>query len=119
MMNAQIKQQAEVCIEQLGRGTLTEEGLRRIIELAEAVPKRQDLLYLQATTTSVTSEVVGMRTVQDGEISDGPMDSDDWPYQTVLEAIRDGWRVIKFPEQAVMLDGTRTYGLGFEFILER
>ena len=118
-MNAQIKQQAELCIEQLGRGTLTEEGLRRIIELAETVPKRQDLLYLQARTASPTSEIVGMRIIQDGEISDGPLDPEDWPYQTVLEAICDGWRVIRFPEQAVMLDDSRAYGLGFEFILER
>ena len=32
----------------------------------------QDILYLQATTTSPTSEVVGMRIIENGEISDGP-----------------------------------------------
>ena len=83
-MNAQIKRQAELCIEQLGQGTLTEEGLRRIIELAEAGPKTQDLLYLQASTASLTAEVVGMRILQDGEVSDGPANPDDWPYQTLL-----------------------------------
>ena len=118
-MNAQIKQQAELCIEQLRAGTLTEEGLGRIIELAETARRRQDLLYLQANRTSPVSPVVGMRIIEDGEISDGPADPDDWPYGNVLEAIRDGWRVIKFPEQALMLDESRTYGLGAEFVLER
>jgi hypothetical protein len=118
-MNAQIKQQVELCIEQLKAGTLMEEGLGRIIELAETARRPQDLLYLQANRSSLISPVVGMRIIEDGEISDGPADPDDWPYGTVLEAIRDGWRVIKFPEQALMLDESRTYGLGAEFVLER
>ena len=79
----------------------------------------QDLLFLNATTASPVSEVLAMRIVENGEISDGPEDPADWPYQTVLEAIRDGWRVIKFPESALMMDESRTYGLDFEFILER
>ena len=40
-------------------------------------------------------------------------------FQAMLDAIRDGWRVIKFTEMALMLDESRTYGLGFDFILER
>ena len=60
-----------------------------------------------------------MRIVTNGIISDGPENPDDWPYQSVLEAVRDGWRIIKFPELALMMDESRTYGLGFEFILER
>jgi hypothetical protein len=118
-MNARIKKQAEHCIEQLKAGTLTEESLAHIVELAESGLKQQDLLYLQTNRTSPISPVVGMRIVEDGEISDGPADPEDWPYGTVLEAIRDGWRIIKFPEQALMLDETRTYGLGAEFVLER
>lgn len=79
----------------------------------------QDLLYLNTKTTGPTSEVLAMRIIESGEISDGPEDPDNWPYQSVLEAIRDGWRVVKFPELALMMDETRTYSLGFEFILER
>ena len=118
-MSAQIKKQADFCIEQLKAGTLTEESLTRIVELAEAGGQRQDLLYLQTNRTSPVSPVVGMRIIEDGAISDGPDDPDDWPYETVLEAIRDGWSVIKFPEQALMMDESRTYGLGAEFVLER
>ena len=31
----------------------------------------------------------------------------------------DGWRIVKFPELAILLDDRRTYGLGCEFILEK
>ena len=113
-MGSKIEERVERCVEELRTGTLTEVSLRRIAE-----PGMQDILYLQASSTSPTSEVVGMRTIENGEISDGPHDPNDWPYQTVLDAIRDGWRVIKFPEMALMLDDSRTFGLGFEFILER
>ena len=93
---------------------------RRISEIVDdAGVDRQDVLYLQTRTSSPVSEVLGMRLIDKGEISDGPSDPDEWPYATVLDAIRDGWRIIKFPEMALMLDEKRTYGLGYECILER
>lgn len=45
--------------------------------------------------------------------------SDNLPYENVLEAVRDGWRIIKFPELALLVDERRTIGLGCEFVLER
>ena len=118
-MGSTIKNQVETCIDELKRGTLTENGLRRIAEIADEVRAMQDILYLHAAANSPISEVLAMRIVESGEISDGPENPADWPYQTVLEAIRDGWSVVKFPELALMMDESRTYSLGFEFILER
>ena len=86
---------------------------------ADEARAMQDILYLHAAANSPISEVLAMRIVESGEISDGPENPADWPYQSVLEAIRDGWRVVKFPELALMMDESRTYSLGFEFILER
>ncbi len=118
-----IRQQLEQSIDELKRGTLTEERLQQILEqLDDGESKRQDLLYLQATTDSVGGwghSVVGMSIVEAGVMSDGPPDPEDWPYKTVLEAMQDGWRVIKFPEMALLLDEERSVGLGCEFILER
>ena len=115
-----IRLQVERCIDELGQGRLTEQGLHRVTEVLDrAKPRLQQLLYLQADASSLGSSVVGMRIVENGEMSDGPSDPDDWPYQTVLDAVRDGWRIIKFPEMALMLDEERAYGLGCEFILER
>tara|TARA_Y100000310_G_scaffold213791_1_gene214781 strand:- start:18 stop:386 length:369 start_codon:yes stop_codon:yes gene_type:complete len=110
----------EDCIEAFRQGKLTEENLRQVLEeLSESEPKYQDLLYLQTGSTSLNSGVHGMSIVHNGEISDGPTDPDDWPYKTPLQAIRDGWRVIQFPDMALIMDESKTYGLGCEFILER
>ena len=118
-MSSTLEHQVERCVAELKEGTLTERSLRRIAEEAGDGAAVQDILYLQTTVNSPTSDILAMRIVEDGEISDGPEDPADWPYQTVLEAIRNGWRVVKFPELALMMDESRTYGLGFEFILER
>ena len=118
-MKIQIKQQLEACIEALRRGELTEARLREVIETLDATPNCQDLLYLQAGGTSPASGVHGMLIVQDGQISEGPPNPEDWPYKTVLDAVRDGWRIIQFPNLALLMDESRTYGLGCEFILEK
>ena len=119
-MREKVKQEIERCVEKLGKGRLTESDLRQLSEMVDdSPPERQDLLYLQINSSSLNAPVIGMRIVESGVSSDGPDDPDDWPYQSVLEATRDGWRVIKFPEMALMLDETRQYGLGCEFILER
>lgn len=119
-MRTSIRRQIEQCIEELRQGALKEEHLQNILEAIDSAPmKRQDLLYLQASGTSVGAGVLGMALVKNGEIKPVPDDPDKWPYKTVLDAIRDGWRVIQFPNQALLLDESRTYGLGCEFILER
>ena len=108
------------CLEQFRDGALTEEKLRNFLEeLARGGRQRQDLLYLQTQGSSLAAPVHGMALVRDGEILEGPPEVEDWPYRSPLEAIRDGWRVIQFPNMALMLDESRTYGLGCEFILER
>ena len=110
----------EACLEEFRRGTLTEEELARTLQqLAGGRSKRQDLLYLQTQGSSLGSAVHGMALVREGEIHEGPARVEDWPYQSPLEAICDGWRVIQFPNMALMMDESRTYGLGCEFILER
>ena len=115
-----IRAEIQQCITDLGNGVLTVERLERLSRaIDEAGKTRQDLLFLHAVTSSPASQVIGMRIIEDGEMSDGPDDPDDWPYRTVLEAVRDGWRIIKLPELALAMDDSRTYGLGYEFVLER
>ena len=108
------------CLEELRNGELTETKLKNTLQqLAQGGSKRQDLLYLQTQGSSLGAAVHGMALVQDGEILEGPPNVEEWPYRSPLEAIRDGWRVIQFPNMALMVDESRTYGLGCEFILER
>jgi hypothetical protein len=106
-------------IEQFRRGELTEAALRQALEGRATAAKRQDLLYLDSSSTALTSSILGMNWVRDGELVEWPGAPGEWPYSSVLAAIRDGWRVIKFPELALMLDEERTVSLGCQFILEK
>lgn len=117
---SQVKEQLEQCLDKFRAGTLTEGDLQQALENMDAAAKPQRLLYLQATNTSVTSSVEGMSIVDGDGVHNGPDEPDDWPYQTVHEAMLDGWRIVKFPEMTLMLVGeNETYGLGCEFILEK
>src|SRR5258708_18484365 len=109
----------EQVVEDFKQGRLTEAGLRQALERPGAAARHQDLLYLQASNSSVIASTVGMSMVCAGEVIEGPAAPENWPYQSVLAAIRDGWRVIKFPELALLLVGDETTGLGCEFILEK
>ena len=110
-------QQLESCIEKLPQGVLTEVCLRTVIETLRAGDSgQQDLLYLQCSQTSVASQVIGISLVQNGQIVE-QHPADPWPYETVLDAMQDGWRVIQFPN--LMPDEDRPTGLGCEFILEK
>ena len=115
----QVKEQLEQCLENFRAGTLTEQDLQQVLANITAA-KPQRLLYLQAANTSVTSTVEGMSIVDGDGVHNGPDDPEDWPYQTVHEAMLDGWRIVKFPEMTLMLVGeNETYGLGCEFVLEK
>ena len=118
-MGKDAMQLLEECIKSLKDGSLTEEGLRKLgAAIAAKARKRQSLLYLQTDTTAVTSQVIGMLMVKDGAVYDGPFDSSDWPFKTVLEAIDAGWRIIRFPAQLPVGD-THDGHLTCEFILEK
>ena len=119
MSREAIAARLDLALAELRAGTLQESTLAAIRDEVAASPATQNLLYLQASGTDLNSEVIGMRIVLDGEVSDGPDDPDDWPYQTVLEAVRDGWRIIDFPNLALLLDESRTYAYGAEFVLEK
>ena len=79
----------------------------------------QRLLYLQTQTTAVDSDVIGMSTVEEGAIRLPPDDPEEWPYSNVLEAMKDGWRIVKFPELALLYHDPFNSTLGCEFILEK
>jgi hypothetical protein len=103
-------------------GTLSEDQLRQsIAQLTDNTkPRRQNILYLQTQNTSPAGQVMGMTLIENGALAEGPSNPDDWPYQNVLDAINDGWRIISFPNMALLaVDEKEFYGLGFEFILER
>ena len=108
----------ENCIARLREGTLSEENLEAVSEALRSREATQSLLYLQTATSSVTSKVIGMTMLVDGVVDDGPSAYEDWPYKTVVEAIADDWRVIRFPAQLPSAHSAQGHVI-CEFILER
>ena len=127
-MTTSSRWQIDQCVDELKQGKLTEESLRRTLEeLADGESRRQDLLYLQSQNdypgdgrySGTSNAVIGMMLIEGGQQVEVPESPEEWPYQTVGEAVRDGWRVIKFPDMALLLNEERIYGLGCEYILEK
>lgn len=107
--------------DRLAAGSLTADELQEgIAALLSNSARHQDLLYLQTATTAPAAPVVGMTLIEGGKLVAPPDNPDDWPYQSVLDAIDDGWRVISFPNMALLaVAADDPHGLGLEFILEK
>ncbi len=118
-MDSSLEYDSEQVVELFRAGQLTEQALRQALARRPAPAARQDLLYLQATSTALESSLLGMTLVRGGEIVPVIPGAEHWPYASVLDALRDGWRIIKFPELALLMVEERTIGLGCEFILEK
>ena len=54
----------------------------------------------------------------DGVVDEGPAAYEDWPYKTVVEAIADGWCVIRFPAELPSAHSADGHVI-CEFILEK
>ena len=94
--------------------------LHQIIN-ANWVHTRQRLLYLHAATPGIRSQVIGMalhEPVQDS-VTEIVTVEQEWPYNTVHDAILDGWQVIHFPDQRTEFDDREIDILGYEFILQK
>ena len=111
----------EALVMELKKCELTEQGLRGgIAAIAAANGARQDLLYLHGRSTSLSAELLGMSLVEGGKEVVLSPDPEKWLYQSVLDAINEGWRVISFPDQSLLtMSDEEFHGLGFLFILER
>ncbi len=94
--------------------------LRRIIS-SNRVHTRQGLLYLHAATPGIRSQVIGMALHEpiEGSVTEIVTEEQDWLYNTIHDAILDGWQVIHFPNQRTEFDDREIDILGYEFILQK
>ena len=124
-MNQHQQKIVDQCLDQLDKATLDRQQLANAFDAVTGENGgggrggRQDLLYIQALESALHSKATGICMLIDGKYAEEPENDEDWPYECVIDALKDGWRVISFPNMALSLDENRTYGLGFEFILER
>ncbi len=84
--------------------------------------QRQKLLVLYTHSPDLNSKVVAW-SLFDGTTTEQPStaSADEPPYESVTDAMRDGWRVIQFPQQFPAYPGMEyhTSYLKFEYILEK
>ena len=81
---------------------------------------RQMVLYLYSKSTNMRSAIASWA-LYDPTVSYEPtLPSQDTPYDSVIEAVNDGWRIVQFPRAELyqFSDIDNTY-LGYEFILEK
>lgn len=99
---------------------ITQEDLQGLKQVVTQATPRQRLLYLQTRTPSVTAPVIGMA---QHEPHKGQTDTlrtrSEWPYETVHDAIVDGWQVIHFPNLMAPYDDRELSYVGYEFILQK
>lgn len=83
---------------------------------------RQKILILYSKTPDLHTKI-GAWAIYDGTGKEQHTtgDSTEPPYHSVLEAMRDGWRVIQFPQQFPAYPGMElaTSYLRWEYILEK
>jgi hypothetical protein len=82
--------------------------------------KRQRVMYLNAVSRSLRAPVVGFA-IHEPVPSDAPQIEAgvEMPYETVHNAILDGWKVIHFPAQRAEGHPEAVGVFGYEFILDQ
>ena len=101
-------------------GGVTTDDLLQLQRIAQKATPRQRLLYLHARTPSISAPVIGMA---QHEPTPGGSDTlrsvDEWPYETVHEAVVDGWQIVQFPNPMAPYDDRELNYVGYEFILQK
>ena len=107
--------------QKLAEGTLSAQDLELLVEQARTGKTRQRLLYLHAQTPSIGSALVGAAVHEPvpGGVSQMDPIQKDPGYQTVHDAIIDGWQIIHFPLQTAPFDDREIDILGYEFVLQK
>ena len=113
-----VKQWLDESRKKLQTGGFTEADLQGL-EVLLTKP-RQMVLYLYSKSTNMRSAIASWA-LYDPTVSYEPtLPSQETPYDSVIEAVNDGWRIVQFPRAELyqFSDIDNTY-LGYEFILEK
>ena len=88
---------------------------------AEIAQPRQRLLYLHARTPSVYSGILGLTQIEPvaGHKVEITAQEEEWPYETVHDAIVAGWQVVQFPHHQAPIADRDLEMVGYEFILQK
>lgn len=117
-METTVKQWLDESRKKLQVGAFTEADLQQLEALL--TEPRQMVLYLYSKSTSMRSAIAGWASYDPAVPYEPTLPSQDAPYDSVIEAVNDGWRIVQFPraELCQFSDVDNAY-LGYEFILEK
>ena len=118
-MKATFEQWIATSRQQLAKGVAL--GVDDLDLLASQVAEsRQLVLYLTAKSTSMYAAVVGWALFDPTSVREPTPLSEEPPYQSVLEAVADGWRVVQFPvSSSYQYKDLENDYVGFDFVLEK
>ena len=87
---------------------------------AQRVEPRQRVLYLYSKSTNMRSPLASWALYDPGQPQEPTLPSAEAPYDSVIAALADGWRVVQFPIVKLYdYEGQNNDYLGFEFVLEK
>jgi hypothetical protein len=119
-LNESVHAWLETAQAHLANGGISADDLEKLRQALQAAAPRQRLLYLHAKGPSITAPIIGMAEHEPvAGYKDLIRSRAEWPYNTVHDAIVDGWQVIHFPQQMTPFDDRELDYVGFEFILQK
>ncbi len=118
-MHTEIRKWIATSRKRLENQELQADDLDRLEALLES-PVRPKIMYLTARSTNMRSGIVGWAVFVPGEDPELRLPGDEPPYDSVLDAVADGWRVVQYPISKLYeyKDLENDY-VGFDFILEK
>ncbi len=118
-MQSEIRQWIAESRKKLEGNGLDDGDLDRLEAVLED-PSPPKIMYLTARSTNMRSGIVGWVEFVPGEKPKLKLPGDEPPYDSVLEAVADGWRVVQYPIPKLYeyKDLENDY-VGFDFILEK
>ena len=118
MNNTAIKSWIEAARVKLGSGEISKDDLRDLESILDE--SHQKVLYLYSKSTNMRSAISSWALYNPTVEYEPSLPSQDPPYESVVEALGDGWRIVQFPISKLyqFSDIDNDY-LGFEFILEK
>ena len=117
-MHSPVREWLRSSREKLAGGDLTEADLQDLERLLDDAT--QKILYLYSKSTNMRSPLAGWALYDATQPHEPALPSQDPPYDSVIAAIADGWRVIQLPRPELRtFSDVDNFYVGYEFILER
>lgn len=118
-MQTEIKQWIAESRKKLAGKGLSDGDLDQLEAVLES-PSPPKIMYLTARSINMRSGIVGWAVFVPGEGPELKLPGNEPPYESVLEAVADGWRVVQYPINKLYeyKDLENDY-VGFDFILEK